>query len=705
MMCSSFRLKSGSDDLDATRDMLMGRASTSSSPMDRLATQNLAGEVPSSLLSLSQPLVTVSTDHKFTEGPIYLHMNNELHFSDIVCDTRSILSLATWTVTSSTPNNRGNGMTLAPSGSLVVCEHTTSSLILEDKNPPTVLASHFQGKELNSPNDVVVHKTLNRAYFSDPTYGRMPGFGIERDAPLGFQGVFSVALDNPGTVRLECEKEKYGQPNGVCFFPDGKQLYVNDSPNASIDVYDVNETTGVLNNCKRFFSEIGSGKFEDGIVDGMKCDEQGNVWVTGHGGIWIIGSDGVLRGKLDIPEHVGNLAWGGPEMNLLFICASTSVYMLQTEVHGECTNEMIKRVEPCPLCRKLILGFDCGKWQSSISEHGLWPTSLKNLRELASGEGFNEYFQKQFNGNEEAYLRWKEVLMITRSEDLVKLRALVKLVQSQLLRRYVTFGGGVKEDFGVLELAAPAGLWEGKAKRDKKDKVSTKMVMRLDILDASFALGRAYSFVGDFHDSRRYYERAKEGCEEQLGRDSEKAIETTHLSVLGSGISVGERIERLRELLKRMEASLGEEDEVTFETLNSLGGFLQENGEYEEAIKVKERCLAGRIKVLGKDHRDTAGSLMGLGVFYFSTQNYKKLLEYYERALKGFETTLGKTRPSTLMTVMNTAGAYCQGFDDVRKARKLYQRALEGYEAQFGKDHRITMFYAKNLSILLKRVS
>ena len=70
--------------------------------------------------------------------------------------------------------------------------------------------------------------------------------------------------------------------------------------------------------------------------------------------------------------------------------------------------------------------------------------------------------------------------------------------------------------------------------------------------------------------------------------------------------------------------------------------------------------------------------------------------------MKGFETTLGKTRPSTLMTVMNTAGAYCQGFNDIRKARELYQRALEGYEAQFGKDHRITMFCAKNLSILLR---
>ncbi|GMH52697.1 hypothetical protein TL16_g01289 [Triparma laevis f. inornata] len=115
----------------------------------------------------------------------------------------------------------------------------------------------------------------------------------------------------------------------------------------------------------------------------------------------------------------------------------------------ECTEELRGRNEPCPLCRKKVAGFDVGKWQSSIGEHGLWPTSLKNLTQLASGEGFNEYFHKLFVGNEATFLRWKEVfdvleignardvgpdlplerqvLMITNLEDMVKLRALAKL--------------------------------------------------------------------------------------------------------------------------------------------------------------------------------------------------------------------------------------------------------------------------------------
>ncbi|GMH74532.1 hypothetical protein TL16_g06491 [Triparma laevis f. inornata] len=119
----------------------------------------------------------------------------------------------------------------------------------------------------------------------------------------------------------------------------------------------------------------------------------------------------------------------------------------------ECTDELMKRGEPCPLCRKPISGFTLGKWQSSIGEYGLWPTPLKNLMQLASGEGFNEFFRNQFNGNEQANLRWKEVfdvleignardvgpdlppeqqvLRITKSEDLVKLRSSTELCSEE----------------------------------------------------------------------------------------------------------------------------------------------------------------------------------------------------------------------------------------------------------------------------------
>ena len=153
-----------------------------------------------------------------------------------------------------------------------------------------------------------------------------------------------------------------------------------------------------------------------------------------------------------------------------------------------------------------------------------------------------------------------------------------------------------------------------------------------------------------------------------------------------------------------MERALGEENVVTLETLNALGGALDKNKEYEEAIEVYERFLAGRMKALGKDHDEMLATLGNFGIVYDEgLKNYEKALVYYERALKWKETTLGKSHPSTLDTVMNIACLYNDGLNDFEKAEELYQRALEGYEAQLGKHHRNTNITAKNLSNCLKK--
>ncbi|GMH84105.1 hypothetical protein TL16_g09816 [Triparma laevis f. inornata] len=161
-----------------------------------------------------------------------------------------------------------------------------------------------------------------------------------------------------------------------------------------------------------------------------------------------------------------------------------------------CTDELMKRGEPCPLCRKPISGRDIGKWQSTIGEHGLWPTSLKNLTQLASGGGFNEYFRNQFNGNEEAYLRWKEVfdvleignardvgpdlpleqqvLLVTKSEDLMKLRALAKLCSEDFFNDPSLLVTVWRRILEVLVLAMPAGGGGEKKARGKKEKQTKK---------------------------------------------------------------------------------------------------------------------------------------------------------------------------------------------------------------------------------------
>ena len=143
-----------------------------------------------------------------------------------------------------------------------------------------VLATHFEGQELNSPNDVVV-KSDGAIYFTDPTYGRMPGFGIEREQDLSFQGLYRLP---PGGGDPQLLDDDFGQPNGLCFTADERVLYVNDTERTNIRAFDVRDD-GTLGHGRRVSpTGIGSGDLAVGdLVDGMKLDERGNLWVTGPG--------------------------------------------------------------------------------------------------------------------------------------------------------------------------------------------------------------------------------------------------------------------------------------------------------------------------------------------------------------------------------------------------------------------------------------
>ena len=271
-----------------------------------------------------------ATGFTFTEGPIWNHAERFLLFSDMPGNVRRKWSEAEGVVEVMRPSNKCNGMTYEAAGTLLVCEHATSSLVREhpDGTRETV-ASHFEGKELNSPNDVTV-RSDGSIYFSDPWYGRMPVFGVERERDLGFQGVYRIPPGG-GDPELVVGRDEYEQPNGVCFSPGESQLYINDTPGAFIKIYDVN-ADGSLANGRMFFEGIGSGVIEEGIPDGMKCDERGNIWVTGPGGIWVISSDGEHLGTIEVPENTGNLTWGGDDWHTLFIPSSTSLYSIRTKV-------------------------------------------------------------------------------------------------------------------------------------------------------------------------------------------------------------------------------------------------------------------------------------------------------------------------------------------------------------------------------------
>ncbi|MBV9288139.1 MAG: isochorismatase family protein [Hyphomicrobiales bacterium] len=275
------------------------------------------------------PVAQVGTGFTFTEGPIWHPLERFLLFSDMPADVRRRWEPERGVSEVRRPSNKCNGMTYDGDLNLIVCEHATSTLVRERPDGRReALATHFEGKELNSPNDVCV-RSDGSIYFSDPWYGRMPGYGVERPRQLGFQGVYRLPPGG-GEPQLLVDRYLFNQPNGLCFSPDERRLYVNDTEQTLIRVFDV-APDGSLSNGRIFASGVRSA-LEPGVPDGMKCDERGNVWVTAPGGVWVYAPNGDLMGKVRVPEPAANLAWGGPDFRTLFVTATHSVYSMPTKV-------------------------------------------------------------------------------------------------------------------------------------------------------------------------------------------------------------------------------------------------------------------------------------------------------------------------------------------------------------------------------------
>jgi gluconolactonase len=281
------------------------------------------------LLDLYAPVGQIGTGFTFTEGPIWHPVEHYLLFSDMPADVRRRWDARGGVREVMRPANKCNGMTYDAELNLLVCEHATSSLVRERADGRReVVASHFEGIELNSPNDLCVHSD-GSIYFSDPWYGRMPVYGVERPRQLGFQGVYRVPPGG-GAPQLLVNRYMFDQPNGVCFSPDERLLYVNDTVQANIRVFDV-KPDGSLGFGRTFASGLKSAS-ESGVPDGMKCDSSGNVWVTAPGGVWVYAPNGDLLGKVRVPELASNLHWGGADFRTLFITATHSVYAVTTKV-------------------------------------------------------------------------------------------------------------------------------------------------------------------------------------------------------------------------------------------------------------------------------------------------------------------------------------------------------------------------------------
>jgi gluconolactonase len=185
-----------------------------------------------------------------------------------------------------------------------------------------ILADHFEGKKLNSPNDVTVGSD-GALYFTDPTLDLVAGEKQE----IPFQGVYR--LDANGNLRLLTKD--LAQPNGLAFSPDGKHLYVDDSEKRNIRVYGF-AVDGTLSNGHVFAEEPGGER--DGVPDGIKVDRRGNLFVTGPKGVWVWDAEGNHLGTISMPEQPANLTWGDKDYRTLYITATTSIYRLRMKTEG-----------------------------------------------------------------------------------------------------------------------------------------------------------------------------------------------------------------------------------------------------------------------------------------------------------------------------------------------------------------------------------
>lgn len=285
--------------------------------------QHSSGNTSSSLSAIAadNPKVQkLKSGFKFTEGPVW-HPSGFLLFSDIPADT-----IYKWTKdgkvsTFRHPSGNANGNTLDQQGRLITAENGSRRLVRTEKDGTKVLAQRYQGKRLNSPNDVVV-KSDGSIYFTDPPYG----IGKEQEE-LGFYGVYRLAPDGNLTLLTK----EMVRPNGLAFSPDEKKLYVSDSQKGHIRVFQV-KPDGTLGN-GQMFAQL-KGSTDEGVPDGMKVDVQGNVYCSGSEGVWIFSNTGQLLGKIVVPEVATNVAWGGKNYQTLYITAGTSIYRIRLKVQG-----------------------------------------------------------------------------------------------------------------------------------------------------------------------------------------------------------------------------------------------------------------------------------------------------------------------------------------------------------------------------------
>jgi gluconolactonase len=282
-------------------------------------------------------LERIATGFEFTEGPLW-------YDGGLLFSSPDVNTIYRWspngTVTVYRPKSGytgtdigryhqpgANGLTLDPDGRLVICEHGNRRVIrVNPHGDITVVADQYEGKRLNSPNDLV-YRSDGTLYFTDPPFG-LPGVYDDPKKELPFSGVFRVR-----DREVHLVTDQLAGPNGIAFSPDERSLYVGDwdPKHKAVVRFDV-AADGSTSNATTF-CDLTAEEGADAI-DGIKVDRSGNVFVCGPGGVWVVAPDSTILGRLSLPEEPHNLAWGDADADTLYICAMTSVYRLRLPAGG-----------------------------------------------------------------------------------------------------------------------------------------------------------------------------------------------------------------------------------------------------------------------------------------------------------------------------------------------------------------------------------
>ena len=265
---------------------------------------------------------------RFGEGPVWNKRTQELFWVNIVGDSIWKWKEGVGKTQVMNPSYKADGMTFDQEGRLVVAGWSWRRVWrLEHDGSITTLCSEFDGKTLNSPNDIVV-KSDGSIYFTDPTGGlynvEMHGYDIQRY--IDYNGVYRISPAGKTTLVTK----DFTYPNGLAFNADESLLYINDSRDDLINVFDVNED-GSIKNGRLFYKLIGR---EPGVADGMKVDIEGNVYCTGPAGIHVISPKGDLLGRINIPGHSTNLCFGDHDWKGLYVTTYDSVFKVRIGVAG-----------------------------------------------------------------------------------------------------------------------------------------------------------------------------------------------------------------------------------------------------------------------------------------------------------------------------------------------------------------------------------